>query len=151
MSSYILLYTSYALTEEELIAVIVEAGGVLSPDLPYFGQVFVPGRLPGEFAGIWIDSIPCYSGVFDDQGEPLSEKDLQAVEQAKALLGDEFRSWLLVVLSRTAGTQKVAVHFAATFARHWPCVVDTLCGQLFSTEDIARLEQEGGHFTEYGL
>lgn len=87
----------------------------------------------------------------DDEGNPLSEEDAQAIAQTKAFLGGDPRSCLWIGLSRVKGTQQVAVRFAATIAKRWPCVVDDVYGRLFSTEDILRLEQEGGHFTEYGL
>ena len=36
MSAFIVLSTSHVLTKEELTTMIVEAGGRLTPDMPYF-------------------------------------------------------------------------------------------------------------------
>ena len=145
MSSNVLLYSSHRITEEELAEVIRQAGGVLTPELPTFG------RISHDWTHVWIDSIPRYDGVFDDEGNPLDEDVVALLEQAKVLLGGEFQTWISITLSTTSGSQRLAVRFAHTCCQHWPCVVDNNQGQLFSCKEIEHLYKEGGGFTGYGL
>lgn len=142
MSASILLYTSYPLNKEELAEIIVQAGGVVTPNGPYFG------RVSHDWAHVWLLPIQCYDGVFDYEGNPLDEKEFELTERAKELLGGTFRAWLSLILNSKPGTQKLAVHFAYTFSLHWPCIVDNLEGRLFTGEEIALLEREGGAFRE---
>src|SRR5713226_4665209 len=140
MSSEVLLYSSHCITEEELAEVIREADGVLTPQGPSFG------RISNGWTHVWIDSIPCYDGVFDDEGKPLDEEDMALLEQAKALLGGEFQTWIFIALSTTSGSQRLAVRFAHTCCQHWPCAVDNNQGQVFSCQEIEQLYKEGGGF-----
>lgn len=144
MSSNVLLYSSHSITEEELAEVIREAGGVLTPQGPSFG------RISNGWAHVWIKSIPCYEGVFDDEGTPLDEKDIALLEQAKALLGDEFQTWIYIALSHRSGSQALAVRFAHVCCQHWPCVVENNECQLFSCKEIGQRYLEGGGFSGYG-
>ena len=147
MSANVLLYSSHPITKEELAEVILDAGGVITaePGARSFG-----GVTNGE-AYVWIDIVPCYDGVFDYEGNPLDEKEFALLEQAKLLLRGEFQTWIYVSLGRTPGSQHQAVKFAFTCCQRWPCVVDNDQGQLFSCEEITRLQEEGGGFTTYGL
>ncbi|MFL5662519.1 MAG: hypothetical protein ACJ8BW_14385 [Ktedonobacteraceae bacterium] len=147
MSSNVLLFSSHRITEEELAEVIRQADGLLTPQSAagYFGGII------DEKTSVWIDSIPCYDGVFDDEGNPLDEDDVALLEQAKVLLGGEFQTWITIILSTTSGSQRLAVRFAHTCCQHWPCVVDNYQGQLFSCKEIEHLYKEGGGFTGYGL
>lgn len=87
MSSNVLLYSSHLITDEELAEVILQADGVLTPGSPagYFG-----GLVLGE-AYVWISRIPCYDGVFDSEGKPMNEEVYTLLEQAKVLLGGNFK------------------------------------------------------------
>jgi hypothetical protein len=100
---------------------------------------------------MWIMSIPCYDGVFDYEGNPLDEDVVALLEQAKVLLGGEFQTWITIILSTLSGSQRLAVRFAHTCCRYWPCVVDNNEGQLFSCKEIEKLYKEDGGFTGYGL
>jgi hypothetical protein len=147
MSSNVLLFSSHRITEEELAEVIRQAGGVLTPQSAagYFGGII------DEKTSVWIMSIPCYDGVFDDEGNPLDEDVVALLEQAKVLLGGEFQTWIYIDLNTTSGSQRLAVRFAHTCCQHWLCVVDNDQGQLFSCKEIEQLYKEGGGFTGYGL
>jgi hypothetical protein len=147
MSANVLLYSSHYITEEELAELILQAGGILTPqpEARAFG-----GMIDGG-AYVWINRIPCYDGVFDAEGNPLDENDITLLDQAKAMLGGEFQTWLYIVLGRESGTQRLAVRFAYSCCQRWPCVVDNNQGQLFSCQDIERLYREDGGFTGYGL
>lgn len=100
---------------------------------------------------MWIFRVPCYNGVFDDEGKPLDEDDIVLLDQAKALLGSEFQTWIYIVLGRGPGSQRLAVRFAHTCCQRWPCVVDNHERRLFSCKEIEHLYKEGGPFTGYGL
>lgn len=149
MSSNVLLYSSHLITDEELAEVIFQADGVLTPGSPagYFG-----GLVAGE-AYVWVSRIPCYDGVFDYEGKPMDEKDLVVLEQAKMLLGEDFQTWIYIMIGRTPGSQSLAVRFAYTCCQRWPCVVDTseTKGRIFSCKEIEQLYQQNGAFTRYGL
>lgn len=146
MSSNVLLYSSHAITEAELAEVILEAGGVLTPEPEKrsFG-----GIIDGE-TYVWIDIIPCYDGVFDAEGNP-DEEAMASLEPVKVLLGGEFQTWVYIALTSISGSQRLAVRFAHTCCQRWPCVVENNEGQLFSCTEIEQLYQEGGGFSGYGL
>lgn len=145
MSANVALYSSHHITEEELAEVIRQAGGVLTPGSPagYFG-----GLVDGE-AHVWVFPIPTYDGVFDEEGKPLDENDIVLLDQAKAILGGEFQTWIFIRLGYKPGSQRLAVRFAYNCCQRWPCVVDNNEGQLFSCDEIEQLYKEDGWFTTY--
>jgi hypothetical protein len=147
MSSGVVLYSSHGITNEELADIILQADGVLTPGSPagYFG-----GLAAGK-AYIWVFRIPCYDGVFDWDGQPLNEDVMVLLDQAKVLIGGEFQTWVYIHLGREPGSQRLAVQFAHSCCRRWPCVVDNDRGRLFSCEEIEQLYKEDGAFTGYGL
>ncbi len=147
MSYGVLLYSSHDITEEELAEVILQADGVLTPGSPagYFG-----GLVDGE-AHVWIFRIPCYDGVFDGEGKPLDEDDIVLLDQAKALLGGEFQTWVYIRLGYRPGCQRLAVRFAHACCQRWPCVVDNDYGRLFSCREIDQLLKEDGAFSDYSF
>ncbi|MBA2680157.1 MAG: hypothetical protein H0U76_17395 [Ktedonobacteraceae bacterium] len=142
MSSGLVLYSSHDLTREELREVILQSGGALKPEV----DEEEPGGLIDGKAHLWVSHVPCYDGVASD-----NEEELARLEQAKALIGGEFQTWLYIRLGREPGTQRLAVRFAYTCCQRWPCVVESEEPELFSCQDIERLFQEDGAFTGYGL
>lgn len=145
MSASVDLYSTHLITEKELMDVIREASGVVTPEGPYFG------RLSQGNTHVWIIISEPYNGVFDYKGEPFDQKEVALLDQAKEIIGGEFQTWLSILLSRKSGSQSLAVRFAYTCCQHWPCVVDNDEKRLFSCEEIAKLQEEGGGFTTYGL
>jgi len=147
VSASVGIYSSHYITDEELAQVIRQAGGILTPQPEdrAFG-----GIMSGK-AYVWINRIPCYDGVFDEEGNPLDEGDITLLDRAKRLLGGEFQTWLYIALGRESGSQRLVVRFAYTCCQRWSCVVDNDRGQLFSCKEIERLYKEGGGFTGYGL
>lgn len=147
MSASILLYSSHRIAEEELTEVILQADGVLTPRSAagYFGGLL------DEEAHVWMFPIPCYDGVFDEEGKPLDENDIVLLDQAKAMLGSEFQTWIYIALGDRPGSQRLAVHFAYTCCQHWTCIVDNHRGQLFSCNEIEQLYRENRGFMGYGL
>jgi hypothetical protein len=147
MSSCVLLYSNHLITEEELAEVILQADGVLTPEPEKrsFG-----GIIDGS-TYVWIDSIPCYDGIFDYEGKPLDEKEFALLEQAKILLGGEFQTWIYIALDSSptlekSGSLRLAVRFAHICCQHWSCVVDNDQGRLFSCQEIEQLYRDGGVF-----
>ena len=145
MSASVGLYSSHLITEEELRNVIRQAGGVVTPEGPHFG------RISQEMTHVWIIPSEPYNGIFDHDGEPFHQSDVDLLDRAKEIIGGEFQTWISILLSTTSGSQRLAVLFAHTCCQRWPCVVDNDQGQLFSCEEIAKLHEEGGGFTTYGL
>lgn len=147
MSSSVLLFSSHEVTEAELADVIRQAGGTvtLGPRAYAFG-----GLTDGE-GNIWIDRIPCYDGVFDDEGNPLKEENIVLLEQAKDLLDGEFQTWLHIELGHGFGSGQLAVLFAYACCQRWPCVVDNQGGLLFTCKEIEQLYKENGTFSRYWL
>ncbi len=99
MSADVSLYSSHDISDEELAEVILQAGGIFSPEpeARAFG-----GVMQGN-AYVWITRTPCYNGVFDWDGKPLNEIDIILLDQAKELLGGEFQTWLYIALGRSPG------------------------------------------------
>ncbi|GHO64333.1 hypothetical protein KSC_032250 [Ktedonobacter sp. SOSP1-52] len=147
MSSSVLLFSSHNVTEEELADIILQSGGIVttSPTARAFG-----GLVDGE-CDIWIDRIPCYDGVFDDEGNPLKEENIVLLEKAKGLLGGEFQTWLHIELGHGFGSEQLAVRFAYACCQLWPCVVDNNEGLLFTCKEIEKLYKENGVFFNYWI
>ncbi len=152
MSATMLLYSSHQITGEELAEVLRQAGGRLTPASAagYFGGID-DGR-----TYIWVNFIPCYDGVFYHEGNPLDENDMVLLEQAKALLGGEFQTWIHITLDRTptltrSGSLRLAIRFAHACCQRWPCILDNNEGRLFSCDEIEELYKGGDAITGYGL
>lgn len=147
MSSSVLIISSHDMTEEELADVIRQAGGIITTKSTAraFG-----GIIDGE-SDIWIDRIPCYDGVFDNEGNHLDEEDMALLEKARDLLGGEFQTWLYIDLGDGFGSDQLAVRFAYTCCQRWPCVVDNDEGLVFSHTDIEQIYKENGIFASYWI
>ena len=77
-------------------------------------------------------------------------KDYEADEVAlisKKLKGNPWSSILLDV-SRTAGSEQLAVAFAAACAQLWPCVVYNSRDKVFSAQELLWLQKTGRGFEE---
>jgi len=70
-------------------------------------------------------------------------------DQAKALLGGEFQTWMYIRLAYKPGCQRLAVRFAHACCQCWPCVVDNNEGRLFACYEIDRLVEKDGAFSSY--
>jgi hypothetical protein len=142
VSEPVWLISSYRVTSDELKEMIVQAGGVLTPERPYIG------RVSHEKSHVWI-----YEPYNIDPNDPdMEENELQDMEVLRTLFGDDPRSGITLDVSFSPGSQKLAVAFARFCSRHWPCVVEAPDGSKFFTkEEILQLEQEGGGFSSYGL
>lgn len=147
MSANIAIYSNDHIAEEELVEVIRQVGGILTPGSP---AGYVGGFVDGD-AHIWTKIIPCYDGVFDYEGKPLDEDDIILLDRAKSILGGEFETWIFIRLGIRSGSQRLAVRFAHICCQYWTCVVDNNEGGLFSCDEIEQLYKEGGGFTTYGL
>ena len=148
MSAGVVLCSCHFISDEELAEVLLQSHGVLTPESPagYFG-----GLIDGEDY-IWVFRIPCYDGVFDDEGNFLDENDRVWLERAKFLIGGEFQTWIYVNLGKSPGGRRLAVRFAYACCQRWPCVVvdnNDIKERIFSSQEIEQLYQEGGEFT-YG-
>jgi hypothetical protein len=151
LSANLLLYSSHHITTEELAEVILQAGGILTPEsaVGYFGG------LVADETYIWIFPIPCYEGVFDHEGNPLDEDEFALLEQAEGLLGGKFQAWIYISLNTTptvitSGSLRLAIRFAHLCCQRWPCVIDNNQGRIFSCEEIEQLYKEDGNLLGRG-
>jgi hypothetical protein len=77
-------------------------------------------------------------------------KDYEADEIAmisQKLKGKPWSSILLDV-SRTAGSEPLAVAFAAACTQRWPCVVYNLRDKVFSAQELLQLQKTGSGFED---
>ena len=140
MSHSILLYSSHEISDEELTEVILQNEGILTKSSP---MGYIGGLIDGD-AHIYVSRIPCYDGVDGD------EEAMIVVDQAKAMLGAEFQTWLHIQLGHDAGSGLLGVRFAHACCQRWPCVVDEY-DNLFSCKEITEIFEEEKTFNQYTL
>jgi hypothetical protein len=139
MSDNIAIITSKErLTSDDLRAAVLKAGGYRDPD----GRT---GHLSGERSGhIWVH-------LDHETIETTALENPQKMDQIRQKLGGEPHACLGVEIDQAPGSQKLAIAFASLCAGLWPCVVDTLKveAQVFSKEEIMRIQKEGKVFSDY--
>lgn len=127
------LMSSHQITHEELKEMVLEAGGVLTPDRPFMARVS-----QGE-NHVWV-----YGVEEIDPADPGWEDDQDALQAAQLLLGEMPRSSTVLFMSYGSGSPRVALKFAKICAQHWPCVLESFDNtKFFTKEEIEQLEQEG--------
>jgi hypothetical protein len=107
MSEPILLLSAATITPSEFVAFLTEIGAVLDPD-----EVF-DGRLSTGNRHIWLR--------LDDR--EIGQLEPPTVQRVADALGDRPRSSVVVEISRTPGSERLAADFADQFSRRWPSVV----------------------------
>lgn len=124
------------LSPEELIEVVLKAGGYKDPD-------GVTGHM-GNSGHIWIfsdDSIlQCILIENPEEFAQIAEK-----------LGGKPQISIGVEIDSAPESHKLAIDFAYMCAETWPCVVDTLEKQfrIFSREEIMQIRNKGKTFADY--
>jgi hypothetical protein len=76
----------------------------------------------------------------------LNEYEADEVELIRQKLGGKPQSCILLDVSQTAGSERLALVFACTWAERWPCVVYNLRDKVLSASELLRLrhtEKEG--------
>ena len=71
----------------------------------------------------------------------LNEYEAAEIDQMRLKLGGQPQAHILLDVSRTAGSEQLAVAFASMCAERWPCVVYNLRDNVISATDVLRLRQ----------
>ena len=131
MSDPIALISSVAVTEAELTDLIVRANGFVEPGTPLFGR-FSDGP-----CHIWIGlDLQDLEAALADAGEDHLAK-------LTAMLGGPPRTGVVVEISRTEGSETLALEFAVLFSARWPAVVDDLNRSLLTRDELLRRQAAG--------
>ena len=73
----------------------------------------------------------------------LNEYEADEVELIRQKLGGKPQSCILLDVSRTAGSERLALEFACACAERWPCVVYNLRDKVISASELLRLRKTG--------
>ena len=73
----------------------------------------------------------------------LNEYETEEVELIHQKLGGKPQSCILLDISRTAGSERLALEFACTCAERWPCVVYNLWDTVILAAELLRLRKTG--------
>ena len=71
----------------------------------------------------------------------LNEYEAAEIEQLRLKLGGQPQAHILLDVSRTEGSEQLAVACASMCAERWPCVVYNLRDNVISATDVLRLRQ----------
>ncbi len=126
------LISSSDIHEQEFFDVLRTAGGVIED------ASALAGRISRGEQHVWVSL------------DHSLLKDYEADEIAlisQKLKGKPWSSILLDV-SRTAGSEQLAVAFAAACAQRWPCVVYNLRDKVFTAQELLQLQKIGSGFEE---
>lgn len=126
------LISSSVIKAQEFFDVLRELGGIIED------AEALEGRLSRGEEQVWV----CLdNGLFKDY-------EADEVERISQKLGGKPQSHILLDVSRTEGSERLAVEFASACAESWPCVVYNLRDKIFSAQDVARLRHAGVGFEE---
>lgn len=132
MPEPISLISSAEINREEFTAFMQECGVVLQSDHIY------DGRLSQGNLHVWIAL---------DNGE-LKNFYFQEIDMISTHLGGRPKTHILLDISQTSGSQKLALDFVVNFAEKWPCVVyessDTV--RVYSRQELLDLPQSSQNF-----
>ena len=131
MSDPIALISSAVITEPDLSAFIVRAQGHVTPGAPLFG------RLSHGESHIWIGLST------DELGAVIEDNGGEYAADLARLLGGPPRTDVIVEISRTRGSETLALEFAILFSACWPAVVDDLAGHLLTRSDLLHRRAAG--------
>jgi hypothetical protein len=126
------LISSSDIKAQEFFDVLRASGGVIED-----ASALAGAHLRGE-QHVWVS--------LDHSLLKDYEADAIALISQK-LKGKPWSSTLLDV-SRTAGSEQLAVAFAAACAQFWPCVVYNLHDKVFSAQELLWLQKTGSGFEE---
>jgi hypothetical protein len=130
MTIYITLLSSAQIGRDEWHS-FLQAAGTERIDRPHNPYEGVLRRDQGK---IWVAMD---NGVVED----IDPDD----EQLIRLLGGTPETAIVMEISSTPGSSKLALEFACRFAEQWPCVVETE-HQCYSSQDLFDLYQSSHSF-----
>lgn len=108
---------------QEFFDVLRELGGVIED------ADALAGRLSQGDKHVWVSL----------DNSLLNEYEAAEIKQISQKLGGKPQSHILLDVSRTEGSERLAVEFAGTCAKRWPCVVYNLYDKVISATDVLRL------------
>lgn len=132
MSEPVAIITSEAVEPNEFRIFLKQLGATLNPD-PVFDA-----RLSARDKHVWIAL----------HNENLDEWEDEELAEIEGVLGRKARSHVTLEISRTEGSERMAIEFACQFAKRWACVVDDLRGTIYSVPDLSQMLDEGRDFTD---
>ena len=126
------LISSSDIHEQEFLDVLRTAGGIIED------ASALAGRISRGEQHVWVSLDHSFLKDYEaDEIALISQK----------LKGKPWSSILLDV-SRTAGSEQLAVAFAAACAQRWPCVVYNLRDKVFTAQELLQLQKIGSGFEE---
>lgn len=132
MSEPFTLCTSTVVTPEEFEEVLKEMGATL----------LNPSRREWVISDgekhVWV--------FLGESLEPKEYEDDPLVPVVRARLGGPPRTEVEMEVSRTEGSEHLAVEFACRCAERWPCVVDDCGDNVYTADDLRRLRDRGKGF-----
>jgi hypothetical protein len=119
------LVSSNDVKGQEFLDMVREVGGVIED------AKALQGRISQGEQHVWV--------ALDNS--LLNEFEADEVELIRQQLGQKPQSCILLDVSRTAGSERLALEFACTCAERWPCVVYNLRDKVLSASELLRLRQ----------
>lgn len=135
MSEPILVFLTAELPTEQFATFLSDAGAEWQPDDVFEGQLSQQDRY------VWLTRSP-------EMLEELIMDRPDTLQQITQRLGGEPRTCVVLETSNTPGSDHVAVQFIVAFAQHWPCIVDNLHGQLYTSAEVQALYATGSNFAD---
>jgi hypothetical protein len=117
------LVSSREIKVQEFFDVLRQLGGVIDD------AEALAGRLSQGDKHVWVSL----------DNSLLNEYEAAEIEQISLKLGGQPQSHILLDVSRTEGSEQLAVEFASMCAERWPCVVYNLRDNVISATDVLRL------------
>lgn len=145
MTENIALISTHAITKQELAETILKGGGVLTPASGSVGRISQGTR----YIWIYLEETEAFLSTQDAE-----EQDNPAGwELVRTKLGEEPQSAIEIEVSRTPGSQQLAVNFAILCAQRWPCVAigADINKDVFTKEELLQLQREGKGIIKYGM
>jgi len=124
------LISSSAMKAQEFFDILRAVGGVVED------ANALEGRISRGEKHVWI--------ALDNS--LLKDYEANEVELISQKLGGKPQSHILLDVSRTEGSERLAVDFAFACMERWPCVVYNLGDTIFSAKDVLRLHEAGMGF-----
>jgi hypothetical protein len=119
------LVSSSDIKEQAFLDVVQEVGGVIED------ADALQGRISQGERHVWV--------ALDNS--LLNEYEADEVELIHQKLGGRPQSCILLDVSRTAGSERLALEFACACAERWPCVVYNLLNKVISASELLRLRK----------
>ena len=126
------LISSCDIQEQEFFDVLRTTGGVIED------ASALAGRISRDEQHVWVSLDHSF----------LKDYEADEVALISQKLEGKPRSSILLDVSRTAGSEQLAVAFAAACAQRWPCVVYNLRDKVFTAHELLQLQKMGSGFEE---